>query len=201
MSQNPFLLLQPHRDQKQTQFPQPKKFPVVAKLIHSPSGRHKAGTSIPASSLRTEAQWALLDFLSSLLAGCYLEDSWKTLDYLQDSSKLHQGGINLVWESNGTAKFKYSNFFFSDLPISYQVFYFLLTQPLFLSQFPRSSQPFEYENLTMALIKEVLITVSFQVILIQRKNINREKRLDVPLNPHIWALISNKPGRLREYFS
>lgn len=35
-----------------------------------------------------EAQGALLGFLSPLLAGSYLEASWKALEYLQDCSKL-----------------------------------------------------------------------------------------------------------------
>lgn len=151
-----------------------KNFPVFAELIESPSGKHKAGTSIPTSSLSTGSTRGTAG-LSSLLAGCYLEDSWKTLEYLQDCSKLQWVGINLVWETNETAKFKHCIFFFAhSWLISYQVFYFFLTQSLFLLQFPSFSKPFEYKNLTLALIKEVLITVNSQVILIQRKNINKE---------------------------
>lgn len=71
---------------------------------------------LPASV--QEAQGALLDLLPSLLAGCYLEDSWKTSEYLQDCSKLQWVGINLVWESNGTAKLKYSFFFFFPLNLN-----------------------------------------------------------------------------------
>lgn len=204
MCLNPFVLLKPHRDQKPTQFPQPRTSLCLQNWYRVSLADTKPAFLLELPASVQEAQGALLDFLSSLLAGYYLEDSWKTLEYLQGCSKLQWVGTNLVWESNGIAKLKYSFFFAQSWPITYQVFYFLfyflLTQSLFLLQFPRSSKPSEYENLTLELIKELFITVNSQLIFIQRTNINKEKRLGALLNHHIWALSSNKPGRLREYF-
>lgn len=61
----------------------PENFLMTAELLQRPSGRHKPGTFPPAQGV----QGALLSFSSSLLAGSYLETSWKSIEYLQYSSK------------------------------------------------------------------------------------------------------------------